>query len=71
MRILSDEEYAYLKESLEESKTLVEDVYSHGMVYNLIDISPIVAAVFLKITDSQNRDEECGDNDIMFRPVDF
>ena len=69
MKILSDEEYAYLKESLEESKALVEDVYSRGMTYNLIDISPMIAAVFLKITSSKSKDEKISDNDIIFAPL--
>ena len=49
MRILSADEYSYYKEALRESKVLVEDVYSRESCYNLRGISPMIAAVFLKI----------------------
>ena len=50
MKILSDNEYAYYKAALEESKELVEDVYSSRYSYNLGDITPMIAAVFLKVS---------------------
>ena len=57
MRILSSGEYSYYKEALRESKVLVEDVYSHETCYNLRGISPIIAAVFLRISNPLNKNE--------------
>ena len=60
MKILSATEYSYYKEALKESVVLVEDVYSKKPCYNLRGISPMIAAVFLRITDLQaisNRNE--------------
>ena len=58
MRILSLDEYSYYKEALKESKVLVEDVYSHEPYYNLRGISPMIAAVFLRVTDILNKEKK-------------
>ena len=55
MKILSADEYAYYKEALKESKVLVEDVYSRESCYNLCDISPMIAAIFLRVAVPLNK----------------